>query len=34
MYSGVQLAVFNLKWMLGGQRTGDGELPEWIGREE
>jgi len=32
-YSGVHSATFNLSWLLAGQRTGDGELPTWIGRK-
>ena len=32
--SAIQAAVFNLSWLLGGEKTGDGEVPEWIDREE
>lgn len=28
MYSGVQVATFNLAWLLDGERTGNGEIPE------
>ena len=31
MYSEIQVAVFNLAWLLGGENTGNGRLPEWIG---
>jgi len=30
MYSGIQVATFNLAWMLGGEETGHGEVPEWV----
>ena len=29
-YGGGQIARFNLTWLLGGQETGDGELPGWV----
>jgi len=29
-YEGAYLARFNLSWVLQGERTGDGELPEWL----
>lgn len=29
-YGAMQLARFNLSWVLGGEPTGDGELPEWV----
>ncbi len=32
IYSGVQVAVFNLSWLLDGERTGDGEVPEPLSR--
>lgn len=30
-YSAMQIARFNLSWVLQGERTGDGEVPEWVG---
>ena len=27
--SGSKLARFNLAWLLGGERTGDGKVPAW-----
>ena len=30
MYSGIQAAAFNLSWLLGGEKTGNGEVPEWV----
>jgi sialidase-1 len=30
MYSGIQVAVLNLAWLLDGEQTGHGELPEWV----
>ncbi|MFW6170389.1 MAG: sialidase family protein [Planctomycetota bacterium] len=33
-YSAMQIARFNLSWILEGERTGDGELPGWVRREE
>jgi sialidase-1 len=27
---GVKAAVFNLAWLLDGEKTGNGEVPEWI----
>jgi len=33
-YEGSQIARFNLSWVLGGQKTGDGELPKWLGSDE
>lgn len=29
---GAKVARFNLSWLLGGARTGDGELPEWLSK--
>ena len=29
-YSAIQVAKFNLSWLLEGEKTGDGELPEWL----
>ena len=29
-YSGAQMARFNLSWLLQGEKTGDGTLPEWL----
>lgn len=29
---GCQLARFNLAWILGGEPTGDGEVPSWVTR--
>ena len=29
-YGGGHLARFNLNWLLGGEKTGDGTLPAWI----
>lgn len=29
-YAGCQLARFNLAWIIEGERTGDGSLPEWL----
>ena len=29
-YEGGHLARFNLNWLLGGTRTGDGQVPEWV----
>jgi sialidase-1 len=29
-YSAMQVARFNLSWILGGQRTGSGEVPQWV----
>ncbi len=33
MYSGIQVAAFNLAWVLGGKQTGNGEVPGWIRSE-
>ena len=30
VYGGVQIARFNLPWLLGGDRTGNGEVPDWV----
>ncbi len=30
MYSGIQVAAFNLAWVLGGKQTGNGEIPKWV----
>jgi sialidase-1 len=27
---GTQLAAFNLQWLLQGEPTGDGDLPQWL----
>jgi sialidase-1 len=29
-YSGMQFARFNLSWILAGEKTGDGNIPDWI----
>lgn len=29
-YAGCQLARFNLAWLLAGEKTHDGELPDWV----
>jgi sialidase-1 len=29
-YAGVQLAIFNLSWLLRGELTGNGEVPAWV----
>ena len=29
-YTAMQIARFNLSWMLGGQHTGSGEVPAWV----
>jgi sialidase-1 len=29
-YQGGQIARFNLTWLLGGKKTGDGEVPGWV----
>lgn len=29
-YSAMQVARFNLSWILAGERTGDGEVPAWV----
>lgn len=31
-YSGIQVAVFNLAWVLGGEKTGNGEVPMWASK--
>ncbi len=31
-YMGVQVAAFNLAWVLKGESTGNGEIPEWVGK--
>ncbi len=31
-YAGGKLARFNLAWLLEGERTGDGELPDWLAK--
>lgn len=33
-YAGCQLARFNLAWLLAGEPTGDGRLPEWVSAAE
>jgi sialidase-1 len=30
MYSAVQVAVFNLSWLLQGEKTGNGDVPQWV----
>lgn len=30
VYSAMQVARFNLSWILRGERTGDGEVPKWV----
>ena len=30
MYSAMQVARFNLSWILGGERTGNGDVPQWV----
>jgi sialidase-1 len=30
MYSGIQVAIFNLDWVLHGELTGNGEIPTWV----
>ena len=27
---GSAVAKFNLSWILGGKKTGDGEVPSWV----
>lgn len=29
-YSAMQVARFNLSWILAGERTGSGQVPEWV----
>jgi hypothetical protein len=29
-YSAMQVARFNLSWILEGERTGNGEVPQWV----
>ena len=29
-YTAMQFARFNLAWILGGEPTGDGEVPDWV----
>ncbi|MEZ6077808.1 MAG: sialidase family protein [Pirellulaceae bacterium] len=29
-YSAMQVARFNLSWILEGERTGSGQVPEWV----
>ena len=29
-YNGMQIARFNLSWILKGEQTGDGEIPDWL----
>ena len=29
-YSAMQVARFNLSWILEGEPTGDGEIPDWV----
>jgi len=30
VYDAIQLATFNLSWVLAGERTGDGDVPTWV----
>ena len=30
VYGGMQVARFNLSWVVGGEPTGDGALPDWM----
>jgi len=30
LYKGCRIATFNLSWLLNGQPTGDGKLPDWL----
>ncbi len=30
VYAGMQVARFNLAWILEGEPTGDGEVPDWV----
>lgn len=29
-HSGIQLAAYNLSWLISGQKTGDGRIPSWV----
>ena len=29
---GARLARFNLSWLLGGEKTGDGDVPKWVSK--
>ena len=29
-YSAMRVARFNLSWILEGERTGSGEVPQWV----
>lgn len=29
-YSAMQVAQFNLSWILAGEKTGDGDVPDWV----
>ena len=29
-YDGILVARFNLRWLLEGEPTGDGGLPDWL----
>jgi hypothetical protein len=33
-YAGCQIARFNLAWLLAGEPTGDGRLPDWVSATE
>jgi sialidase-1 len=33
-YSAMQIARFNLSWILRGEKTGNGEVPEWVLQQE
>lgn len=30
LYSDMQVARFNLRWILEGEKTGNGDLPVWV----
>ncbi len=30
VYGGMQVARFNLSWILDGERTGNGDIPDWL----
>lgn len=29
-HAGIQISIFNLSWVLDGERTGDGSIPAWV----
>jgi sialidase-1 len=33
-YGGIQVARFNLAWLLDGEPTGDGEIPDGVHRQD